>query len=50
MDNLRDEIGSSEQKEEIPQQEIDVSTSDCQVSIEPTLGSSILVDNLPTDE
>jgi hypothetical protein len=47
---LRDDLGSGGQKEEIPQQEIGTSTTDFQVSIEPTPGSSVLVDTLPSDE
>jgi hypothetical protein len=39
-----------EQEEEIPQQEIDISTSDYQVSTEPAPGSSILASTLPPDE
>jgi hypothetical protein len=50
MDNSRDELGSGGQKEEVPQQEIDTSTTDYQVSTEPIPGSSILVDTSPVDE
>jgi hypothetical protein len=50
MDSSRDELGSGGQKEEIPQQEIDTSTTDYQVSTEPIPDSSILVDTSPADE
>jgi hypothetical protein len=50
MDKLRDELGSGEQGEEIPQQEIDISTADYQVSIELAPDSSILASTLPPDE
>jgi hypothetical protein len=46
----RDELGSGEQGEEIPQQEIDISTTDYQVSTEPAPDSSILASTLPPDE
>jgi hypothetical protein len=49
-DSSKDELGSGGQKEEVQQQEIDTSTTDYQVSTEPTPGSSILVDTSPTDE
>jgi hypothetical protein len=38
------------QRKEIPQQEIGISTTDYQVSIDPALDSSILVSTLPPDE
>jgi hypothetical protein len=44
-----DEPGSSEQKEEAPQQEMDISMTDYQVSIEPTPNTSISIDNQPLD-
>jgi hypothetical protein len=50
MDNSRDELGSGEQEEEIPQQEIDISTVDYQVSTEPAPDSSVLASTLPPDE
>jgi hypothetical protein len=37
MENSKDEIGSSSQKEEIPQKEVNISTINYQVSTEPTL-------------
>jgi hypothetical protein len=49
-DSLKDEPGSGEQKEEAPQQEIDISTVDYQVSIEPTLDASISTGTQPPDE
>jgi hypothetical protein len=48
MDNSRDELGSGEQEEEIPQQEIDISTVDYQVSTEPAPDSSVLARYLTT--
>jgi hypothetical protein len=50
MDISMDEIGSSEQGEEIPQQEISISIVDYQVSTKHTPNSSILSINLPLDE
>jgi hypothetical protein len=41
VDSPKDEPGSSEQEEEVPQQEIDISTVDYQVSTEPTPDASI---------
>jgi len=49
MDNSRDELGSSGQKEEFPQQEIDTSTIDYQVSTKPIPDSSISVYASPAD-
>jgi hypothetical protein len=49
-DSLRDEPGSGEQKEESPQQEIDISTADFQVSTEPTLDASISTGTQPPNE
>jgi hypothetical protein len=49
-DNSRDELGSYGQKEEVQKQEIDTSTTDDQVSTEPTPGSSSLANASPTDE
>jgi hypothetical protein len=45
-----DEARLGEQKEEAPQQEIDISTTDYQVSIEPTPDASISTDTQPPDE
>jgi hypothetical protein len=50
VDSPKDELGSGEQEEEIPQQEIDISTTDYQVSTEPAPDSSILASTLPPDE
>jgi hypothetical protein len=50
MDSSRDELGLGEQEEEIPQQEIDISTDDYQVGTEPSPDSSVLVGTLPSDE
>jgi hypothetical protein len=41
VDILKDELGSGEQEEEVPQQEIDISTVDYQVSTEPAPDASI---------
>jgi hypothetical protein len=49
-DSPTDEPGSGEQKEEAPQQEINISTADYQVSIEPTPNASISTDTHPPDE
>jgi hypothetical protein len=49
MESSRDDIGSDDQKEEIPQQEIDISTTNFQVSTKPALGSLVLADTLPID-
>jgi hypothetical protein len=49
-DNSRDELGSSGQKEESQQQEIDTLTIDYQLSTETTPSSSILVDTSLIDE
>jgi hypothetical protein len=49
-DSSRDELGPGCQKEEVQQQDIDTSTTDYQISIEPTPGSSILVDTSSSDE
>jgi hypothetical protein len=46
----RDELGSRGQKEEVPQQEIDTTTTDYQVSTEPTPGASVLANTSPADE
>jgi hypothetical protein len=46
----KDESGSGEQKEETPQQEIDVSAADNQVSTEPTPDASISIDTQILDE
>jgi hypothetical protein len=50
VDSLKDELGSSEQEEEVPQQEIDISTANYQVSIEPAPDASISAGTLPPDE
>jgi hypothetical protein len=50
VDSPRDEPGSGEQKEEAPQQEISVSTTDYQVSTEPTPNTSISIDTQLPDE
>jgi hypothetical protein len=50
VDSPKDEPGSGEHKEEVPQQEIDISTTDYQVSTEPTPNASILAGTLPPDE
>jgi hypothetical protein len=49
MDSLRDDLGSSE-REEIPQQEINISIVDYQASTEPASDSSVLASILPPDE
>jgi hypothetical protein len=49
-DSLKDEPGSGEQKEEAPQQEIDVSMTDDQVSTEPTPDASISIGTQLPDE
>jgi hypothetical protein len=50
MDSLRDDLGSGEQGEEIPQQEIDISTTNYQLSTKPSPNSSIFSSALPPDE
>jgi hypothetical protein len=50
MDSPMDEPGSGEQKEEVPQQEINISTVDYQVSTKPTPDASISIDTQPLDE
>jgi hypothetical protein len=50
IDSLRDEIGSGGQREEVQKQEINTLTVDYHVSIEPTPGSSILINTSPIDE
>jgi hypothetical protein len=50
MDSSRDELGLSKQGEEIPQQEIDISIANYQVSTEPAPDSSILASILSLDE
>jgi hypothetical protein len=47
--SLKDELGSGKQKEEVPQQEIDISTVDYQVSIDPTPSISISASTLPPE-
>jgi hypothetical protein len=47
---LRDELGLGDHKEEFQHQEINTSTSNYQVSIEPTPFSLILVDTSLVDE
>jgi hypothetical protein len=48
--NLKDESGLGKQKEETPQQEIDVSAADNQVSIELTPDASISIGTQILDE
>jgi hypothetical protein len=50
IESYRDELGSGGYKEEIPQQEIDTSTGDYQVSTKPTFGSLVLIDTSPANE
>jgi hypothetical protein len=50
VDSPKDEPGSGEQKEEAPQQEIDISTTDYQVSTEPTPDASISIGTQLPDE
>jgi hypothetical protein len=50
VDIPKDELGSGEQEEEVPQQEIDISTADYQVSTKPTPDASISAGTLPPDE
>jgi hypothetical protein len=50
VDSPKDELGSGEQEEEVPQQEIDISTVDYQVSTEPAPDASISAGTLPPDE
>lgn len=50
MENSRDEIGLGGQKEEVPQQEIDTSTVDYQVSVRPIPRYSISAYTSPVDE
>jgi hypothetical protein len=50
MEISRDELVLGDQKEDFPLQEINISTVNFQVSIEPTPGSSVLADTLPDDE
>jgi hypothetical protein len=47
VDSPKDELGSGEQEEEVPQQEIDISTVDYQVSTEPAPDASISAGTLP---
>jgi hypothetical protein len=44
------DLGSGEQEEEVPQQEIDISIVDYQVSTEPTPDASISASTLPPNE
>jgi hypothetical protein len=50
MDSSRDELGLGGHKEETPQQEINISTTNFQVSTEPAPSSLFLVDTLLVDE
>jgi hypothetical protein len=50
MERSRDELGSGKKEEEIPQQEINISIADYQVSTKPAPDSSILAGTLPVDE
>jgi hypothetical protein len=50
VDNLKDELGLRKQEEEFPQQEIDISKIDYQLSTEPAPDTSISAITLPTDE
>jgi hypothetical protein len=50
VDISKDELGLGEQEEEVPQQEIDISTTDYQVSTKPSPDASILASTLPLDE
>jgi hypothetical protein len=50
VDIPKEELGSGEQEEEVPQQEIDISTADYQVSTKPSPDASILAGTLPLDE
>jgi hypothetical protein len=49
-DISRDELGFGEQEEELQQLEIDTSTVDHQVSVDPVTFSPIKVDTPPTNE
>jgi hypothetical protein len=49
-DSPKDELGSDEQKEEAPQQEIDISMTDYQVSTEHTPDTSISIGTQLLDE
>jgi hypothetical protein len=50
VDISKDELGLGEQEEEVPQQEIDISTTDYQLSTKPSPNASILSSTLPLDE
>jgi hypothetical protein len=50
VDILKDELGLGKQEEEVPQQEIDISAIDYQVSIKPSPDASISIGTLPPDE
>jgi len=50
VDSSKDKPELGEQKEEVPQQKIDNSTVNYQVSTELTLDDSISVSTLPSDE
>jgi hypothetical protein len=50
VDISKDELGLGEQEEGVPQQEIDISTTDYQVSTKSSPDASILASNLPLDE
>jgi hypothetical protein len=50
MNSLTDEPRSGEKKEEVQQQEIDISTTSCQVSTEPIHDASISAGTQPHDE
>jgi hypothetical protein len=50
VDSPNDEIGSREQREEVPHQEIDISTTNYQVITEPTPDALISPKTLPPAE
>jgi hypothetical protein len=49
-DSLKDELGAREQEEEFPHKEINISTADYQVSIDPSPDTLISASTLPSDE
>jgi hypothetical protein len=50
VDCSEDKLGSSEQQQEVPQQEINISTTNYQLSTEPAPDASISADTLRHDE
>jgi hypothetical protein len=50
MDSPKDEPRLGKQKEDFPQQEIDISTASYQVSIKPIPDASISIDTQPLDK